>query len=512
MLKARIRFSDLHAPVRVAGGSVFLGESRLTPFAHRLLRARLVRAPSFTALVVYERLVGEPASAEIEEETHGFDGFDALVAAMQSHALDWLVMALGPDRVELACAYQGTAPVHVARRDGVLEVSWDIADLVPEGRVALDAPLLARFVMSRWPYACETMLDGVWRLTSETRIAATADAVRYAYPEPQTGMRPHALAPGADPVAAFFDAVETVLALRPLERESTATELSGGMDSAIATLAVSRVLGAPVLSYGAEFEGEMGVAQRARRMLVSSVAGTRDIAIPAEYFAPYDAGGPRRSPPGVWPEDDSYPELLHACFDLVRKAGIDTVISGLGGDELYPIFAHETERDVQAEAPPGRFVTQRCEALAALPCRPHPQSWLLASCWQTSAGRAAGFLRKGLWPVYPFFSRDVARFTFNLPVEWRRERMLHARVLTRLLGDGVFETDYLGESFRPVMQAGFRRNRDFLRAVLAESALAKLGLVDPRKVLGDDQDDLDPAFFFFNWECFFRGREVYIAA
>lgn len=510
MLKARVQFSDLCALVRVAGGSIVLGDSWITPFAHRLLRAKLVRAPSFAAFVVYERLVDEAPSAEIEEEVREFESPGEVAAAMASHPLDWLAVTLSPGSVELSCGYQGTVPVYIAVRDGVLNISWNIADLIADGPILLHAPVLARFVMSRWPYAVKTMLDGVYRLTSEARIAVTDDAVRYKYPTPQPVVGLHALKPNVDPIMQFFDAISTVLALRPLEREKTACELSGGMDSAIATLAARRVLGAPFLSYGGEFDGEMGAAQRARRQLVSSVAGTRDVAVAAEYFAPYDEGGPRRAPLGVWPEDDSYPELLFACYKLIGSAGIDTVISGLGGDELYPIFAHEDGYEAGTEAPPGSFVTERCKALASLPCDAHPQSWLLTSCWLSSSARASGYLCAGLWPVHPFFSREVTRFTFNLPLEWRLNRMLHRRVLTRLLDDAVYGK-YLEETFYPVMHAGFRRNAEFVQEVIADSALAKLGFVDSSKIVMKNKRALDAEFFFLNFECFFRGREIYVA-
>jgi asparagine synthase (glutamine-hydrolysing) len=508
VLKARIYLSDLHAPVRVAGGSIVFGDSRLTPFAHRLLRAKLVRAPSFTALVIYERLIDEAPSEEIEEEVRPFETPSEVAAAMASYPLDWLAVTLAHGSVELSCGYQGTVPVYVALRDGVLDISWHIADLIPDGPIALRPSILARFVMSRWPYAVETMLDGVYRLTSEARIAITNEAVRYEYPTPNPVVGRHALRPNADPIAQFFDAIAVVLALRPLEPDKTACELSGGMDSAIATLAARRVLGAPFLSYGGEFEGEMGAAQRARRQLVSSVAGTRDIAVPAEYFAPYDEGGPRRKPLGVWPEDDSYPELLFACYKLISGAGIDTVISGLGGDELYPVFAHEEGYEAGIVAPPGSFVTERCAALASLPCAAHPQSWLLTSCWLSSSARASGYLRAGLWPIHPFFSREVTRFTFNLPVEWRLNRALHRRVLTRLLNNPVYEK-YVEETFYPVMHAGFRRNAGFVQDLIANSALAKLGFVDTSKIAVKNKRALDAEFFFLNFECFFRGREIY---
>ena len=522
MLKAQIRFSDLSAPVRVSGGSVVFGESACEPFGHRLLRTKLIRSPKFTAIIVYERLIGSDECSEIEEEDGSYANPSEITEAMSSHPLDWMALYLLHENasVEFACAYQSIAPIYMTLRSNTLSVSWDIAEMIFDGPITLRGPNLGRFVTRRWLYSCETFLHGVYRLTPETKIFVDQHAVRYEYPRPAAFVRRHELKQGADPVDLFFDAVCTILALRPLDRNRTALELSGGMDSGITALAASHVLGRPLLSYGAEFEGSMGAAQRKRRELMCGAAGTRDIAIPAEYFASYDADGPRRRPLSVWPEDESYPEIMGPLQKLVRSAGIDTVIAGAGGDEIYPIFVHEAPERLHDDVAQltNAFSTERCERLAAMPCDARPQGWLLDSCWRTSAARAKSFLNAGLWPVYPFFSKELTAFTFNLPLEWRKDRMLHRRTLTRQLQNSIYEMDYLKESFMSVMLHGFRRNRGFILDLIQNSSLDKLGLIDKRKMLhafeaGIPEQDLEQnsAFYILNFECFFRGREIGIA-
>ena len=519
MLKAHIRLSDLHAPVSYTDGSIFFGESFVTPFRHRLLKTQIVRSPKFTAIAVSERLLGEEEAADIEDVSTPYDNPDELRQAMVRRPLDWLVLCLGHEAssVELFCAYQSIAPVYLTIRERTLLVSWDIADMIFAGGTGCNGTLLARSAMLQWTYACETILDRVYRLNSESRICVEDDNFRYELPPPKNFVRPHALTPGANPIDSFFDATCALVEMRPLRPDKTALELSGGMDSAITALAAARTIGSPILSYGAQFEGEIGIAQTVRRELISGIAGTRDISIPAEYFASYDPNSPRRQSLGVWPEDDSYPELLGALYRLIRAAGVDTIVSGLGGDELYPIFGHESA-SIAEGAQKYPFVTTRCSELAGIPVRTHPQSSLLASCWQTAAGRSRSLLNAGLWPIYPFFSHELTQFTFNLPLEWRRERALHRRTLSRLLNDSVYETNYLKESFHSVVRTGMDRNREYVLELIENASLAKLGLIDKEKLAaafnqGVPAADavIDAAFFVLNFECFFRDRDVYLA-
>jgi asparagine synthase (glutamine-hydrolysing) len=516
MLKARIRLPDLCAPARCSGGSIVFGESHVTPYGHRLLATKFLKCATFNTVLIYERLVDEDETSDIQQENGGFDTPDDLLAALASHPLDWLCIFLLENTVEFRCAYQGTAPIYASFDGDIVSASWDIADLIASNSVNLSKTNLARFVTQRWPYTCETMLSGVYRLTSETGFRITREGLRYEYPRPTPSIQTHALASGSDPIELFSDAVCAVIALRPLDPAKTALELSGGMDSGITTLAAARVLGPHLVSYGAEFEGEMGQAQRLRRELIRDAAKTRDISLPAENFGSYDLTSPRRSVFGVWPEDDSYPELFSAFSRLISTAGIDTVVSGLGGDELYPIFGHEDAHNGRSgDTVLNAFATEDCMRIAESSYDAHPQSWLLASCWQTSAGRARGFLKAGLWPVYPFFSREITHFTFNLPIELRRNRNLHRRVLTKLLADNTFEQNYLKESFQSVLRSGLIRNSAYVDELARNSILGKLGFIDAEKLcaflgnrIPDDVIQLSSAFYPLNFECFFKGCDL----
>lgn len=219
MLKAQIRLSDLTAPVRTSGGSIVFGESFCEPFGHRLLKTKLIRAPAFTAIIVYERLIGDEVFTEIEEEDGFYASPNEITEAMSPHPLDWTAVYLlhKTASIEFACAYQAIAPIYMTLRSGTLFISWDIAEMAFDGPVTLHGPRLGRFITRRWLYSCETFLDGVYRLTPQTRIFVGSNSIRYEYPPPAAFVRRHELKQDADPVNLFFEALCAILALRPLE-------------------------------------------------------------------------------------------------------------------------------------------------------------------------------------------------------------------------------------------------------------------------------------------------------
>ena len=125
-------------------------------------------------------------------------------------------------------------------------------------------------------------------------------------------------------------------------------------------------------------------------------------------------------------------------------------------------------------------------------------------------------LRHGLWPVYPYHSTDLAAFVGSLPVEYRRDRRLLRRALTRVTGDAVFETDYVKEGFGEVAVHGIVDNRDWLIATAERSGLLQSPLLDGayiRTQLAADPADLadrdfNYLYFFLTICCFFQPAEI----
>jgi asparagine synthase (glutamine-hydrolysing) len=121
-------------------------------------------------------------------------------------------------------------------------------------------------------------------------------------------------------------------------------------------------------------------------------------------------------------------------------------------------------------------------------------------------------LRYGLWPVYPYLNEALARWVSRLPREHRRDRRLLRRTLTRVLGEPVFEGDYVKESFDAVALRGIAENRDYLIDLVERSPLSRHPGIDRPAVLaalgGDiaalDRDAYNALFRLLKIACFFQ--------
>jgi asparagine synthase (glutamine-hydrolysing) len=112
-----------------------------------------------------------------------------------------------------------------------------------------------------------------------------------------------------------------------------------------------------------------------------------------------------------------------------------------------------------------------------------PRGLVADTSWLSAAGRSQRLLRRGIWPIYPYINPVLARFAASLPWEYRRDRMLLRRLLTRKLGNPVFQDDYAKESFRDVALEGIITYRAHLEAVLRRSPVLDARLIDRDRVL-----------------------------
>lgn len=516
MLRAAIDLADCNAPIVVADdGGIVLGGSRIEPVAHRLLRTRLIESDGLAAILVAERFADEPAGLSAERLPDD-RAVRAALATHDGHPLDWACLTIDRRRGRLLyhASFIHSVPVFARTQRGQVVIDWDHARLLGDGPAAIDWAQTAAHLAGMAPYSPRTMVRGLFRSTAGATLAIGRNGVRAHLPAAIHPPGPHGLADGTVPERLLFDSVKALIAARPLEPARTAVEISGGMDSALVALAAAETLGPGLLGTGAEFRGAMGEAQRARRRLLLDAGGYDDLALPADRFAPFGPRSPRRRRFETWPQEETYPELFDAFFSLLADAGVDTLLGGSGGDELYPLYQGEAGAGIApVDLAAHRYLTERGRRLAAkAAAAPYPPSPLQETCWQAAAGRARRLLRHGLWPVYPYHSPALARFTFSLPLELRRDRALLRRTLGDLLGAPVFETDYVKESFLEVALAGIAGNRDALAGIVCASPLLRGGLVDRRRVLADlegdiaalAEDDVNSLFALLTACCFFQ--------
>lgn len=517
MLRANIRFEDLGAPVGFAGGGVLFGKSRILPYAHRLLRTMVLDGPGRLAVAVAERFADDQPGISVETAADDRD-VELLSRRLSRHLLDWAVLTIDKRRrtVSYRSSQWNSAPIWLCDTGAEVLIDWDYARLLGGRTVAIDWPMLLARVAGTAPYSPRTMIAGLYRSTANAMLTAYGGRVSIRRPRAVSYPGPQELIDGSDPEAALIGALEALIEARAVAVSRTAVEVSGGMDSALTAMTTARVLGPGAISVGAQFEGEMGAAQRARRRMLCERGGFEDVEIPAMRFAPFGPASHRRRRFGVWPEDENYPELFETVFSMLSDAGVDTLVTGLGGDELYVAYEEEDEERAPLTLAGSRYLTDQGKRLAAVAPPPYPAGRLQESCWKAAAGRSQRLLRHGIWPVYPYHSTDLAAFVGSLPVEYRRDRRLLRRALTRVTGDAVFETDYVKEGFGEVAVRGIVDNRDWLIATAERSGLLQSPLLDGayiRTQLAADpaelaDRDFNYLYFFLTICCFFQSTDI----
>lgn len=485
MFTADIAFSDLQAPVDIIGGSLSLGVSRITPFAHRMLRCLVIETDAAVSIACIERFGEDP---------HGLDHIrlrDSQTAAerlgeVRSHLLDWSVLTI--DRADDTIAYEASqvhsAPVYLREEPARLRIDWDCTRLLDDGTAPIEWPAMAAHLAGMAPYTARTLVSGLYRSVAGATLVARPGAIDVRLPTPARMPGAQTLSDGASAGDLLFDTVKALLAARDIDPRRLAVELSGGMDSALVGLASADLWGPGLLSHGAQFDGAMGAAQRGRREMLCDHCGFEDIAVPAGRFLPFGPRSSRRERFGVWPQDESYPEIFEAIFDMLASAGIDSLVSGFGGDELYAVYSGEEADDDEAEALDRHaYLTGRGRNLAREGMEPGPRGLVADTSWLSAAGRSQRLLRRGIWPIYPYINPLLARFAASLPWEYRRDRMLLRRLLSEKLGNPVFEKEYVKESFREVALQGIAEHRDYLEAMLRRSPVLDPGLVQRDRVM-----------------------------
>jgi len=513
MFQAELKFDDLTAPFDLMDGGLFLGCSWVLPVRHRLLRTIVLESRARVAVLTYERFPDEPAELLVEQGL-GDAALQARLDELDRHLLDFAALTI--DRANRSVRYRASpvisVPAYLIADSHGVSIDWDYSRLLRGRRTEIVWDVALAQIAGFSTYGATTIVAGVHRATAGATLIGTPGGMEVALPEAVIHDGPHEIVPDADIEANLFDAVSSLLAARPLDGARTAVELSGGMDSALTSLAAATVIGPGLMSVGAQFAGSMGAAQQQRRMLLCDAGKFDDLTIPAERFAPFSPRSLRRVRHGVWPEDENYPEMFEAIFGMLQAAGIDALISGLGGDELYLAYeGEEGSRPRNGDAPCAFLTAKGLESARRATSR-YPRGWLQETCWQGAASQSQRVLRYGLWPIYPYHHPALARFVSRLPRSHRLDRRLLRRTLTRVLGNPVFETDYVKESFSPVAIRGMNENRDYLIDLVKRSPLSLHPEIDDRAILaasaGDiaelDRDTFNALFRALKIFCFFQ--------
>ncbi|MEV0504291.1 asparagine synthase, partial [Streptomyces spectabilis] len=315
--------------------------SRIEPYRHPMVEHLAVDDGRRCLIVVRERVADRPVcDPSVRHITAA--AYDEAHAALADWPADYVaVETIRDEPTRVAAGPCRTTPLYLAHDAVSLYGSWDMADLRSHAR-QINVREAARLLLYRPRYSHDTLFEGIHRLT-ERSTAHFGGHLYLRYPEPALHTGPHELAPGADVLGAFVQALDDALDLRPLDAPRTVFHLTGGFDSGTAaTRAAQRHPGQ--LNTAALLISGPGRAQQVRRRKAMRAAvpfGARDDVVDAAVEVPLQPGCARVRGEPVSP----YEEPLHRPFTVVAtriaEHGAHTVVTGLGGDEMVALSQAE---------------------------------------------------------------------------------------------------------------------------------------------------------------------------
>ncbi|MWA04317.1 hypothetical protein F8568_028850 [Actinomadura sp. LD22] len=406
--------------------------------------------------------------------------------------------AAGLSQARISCGSISAAPLQLTVHAGTLHGSWDLLDLSAfwsTDRINLDEA--TRFLSMRVLYSTQTIFREVYTLTERATACFDGKGLDIVYPSAARHALPRELRSGADPVAVLEGLLTEVTGQWRAAPGRTAIELSGGMDSAVVAVALSdlhRASPHSVHTAVLNLPGEAGVQQMSRRdELIERLGLGPDHVVPVAEHAPFKPGGVRRAGVPFAPSDGNTAEATTVLQQRLVAAGVTTVFTGAAGDDLLDLRPEERRRLNRPRTlrsipdwlgPSGR------DALAWLEEGPAPAPVLKYTTLTGLEPRWPQTMRQGLWPVSPLATPELLRFAEQLPVQWRRRKVLFRRFLGRRGMSEAVVWPVLRENFAPVMETAMRRWGVPLLAevIRSGSILADAGLIDPDAVLDVCED------------------------
>ena len=511
MLSLCLHARDAGAAWAPAPGGWSAGRSAILPYPHPALHACMLVSPRRTAVVVRERIHGEPQPGDALAVTRCGEGrLDRELAAARSWPLDFLELLItrreGGAEVRLRCGRWGTAPVYLMARGGTLRADWDVARLYPFLRShRLEPALAAQYLLELGhPYSRRTLFPGVWMLTERATASWSPPSgdLAVVYPRPERHARAQRLGSRARVAATFRDILSSSMRrwLTP-EDGPVAVELSGGLDSSIVAATAAGIRPGGVRSYGMLMPGRPGGHQRARRNEVVRRFGLLDRARRCTDHPPFHPGSRRVRGLAVVPWGEFYEEAVGAMLERAASDGARLIFTGLGGDELCSYQPGEIDgaeggdpdrEDGGPAAGAARYppfvtaaVRDAYEARGEL-SDDAPQALLETSALESAAAVSTLHLRTGVWPASPLCTPELVEFCRRLPPAWRHERVVERKVL-RSLGCSPAvanpRPEHL-ETFNEVMERALRHaSSAVIRGLFRDSRLADQGLVERDRLL-----------------------------
>jgi asparagine synthase (glutamine-hydrolysing) len=482
------------------------GQSWVRGLCHPALEILWFREFDWIALIVQERQDYERGGRESDKvpsaalSVGAAQQLEASTAILSKSSRDFCLVELrdatrGPAEVRLATGEAGRAPLYLHGSSERLVVDWSVENVATLVQASLDQETSAHFLMGSRPYGRRTLFRGVAMLTERATAVWDCNAVTIRYPPAAPALAPRTLRAEADVIEAYRETIRSLL--RNRLDQSSATELSGGADSAAAAICARDIVGPDFRSYGVTVPGLRGAEQRRRRSDLISCIGLVDFSVRAVLHPPLARfrAAPCRMPARATGE--IYAEAFGAMLDRAASDGVRTLLTGHGGDELF--MAHYMERGQEGvpeaaevltvDRPTPAYIPEWVRTIFATTLRSFdwaPRSVVPFSGLSALASQAPLFLERGIWPLAPFCAREALQLCRRLPWTWRRDKLPHRRLIELVGCRPDTARPRLSESFLELFDyAMLRTARPLLNELFRAPRVADLGLVEP-KVLREE--------------------------
>lgn len=458
--------------------------SEITPYEHPMVEQAAVTDGARTLLVVRERVTGRDTVEPGLPRNVTPEEFEKARALVGQWPTDYVLVETAPGvPCRVTAGPGGIAPLYVASDAISLYGSWDMADLA-EHAEGLSPREVARLLIYRPRYSTETAFRGIHRVTERT-TAVYGGHLHLHYPEPVLHSGPRELAPDADVLGAFVEAMDDALDLRPIESVETVLHLTGGFDSGTVgtRLAERHPEKFPTAALLIAGPGRDSQLRRRSEMIKSLPFAEPDYLVDAMECPPLSSACSRVRGKMISP----YEEPLHRPFtrltEILAKEGTRVVVTGLGGDEMVALsqaeYPHKSMGEISDALP---WVSARARAALEYAddgiAPPAATNSMTLLSLETTA---PVLMRAGIWPVHPFADPGMVQLGECLPMHWRELKQLQRRRLASLgLSPDVTESRER-ESFAEVVQHTLTTiaRPMFARMLKDGSPLFEEKLVDP---------------------------------
>ncbi|MDJ0837339.1 MAG: asparagine synthase-related protein [Acidobacteriota bacterium] len=511
MLSFRLHAPDLTGNVLTGPHELKVGKGFLRPFSHPRLEYRIVATPDHHKVLALVRERMQPdwylplQNMPVEDGIGVFPEkpFKDFLRAVRQWPLDFtaVLFDMQNKRLEITAGPLGSAPVYLLHRENRLFVDWDVTRLYPylSAASALDPDRALLFLSGRGAeYSRRTMFKDIWCLTAGATASwhPASNHFEVRYPEPEYRPEARELKPGADALGAFQELLSALLERQlGTDFSRVGAALSGGLDSAIVAASASELAGGDLRTYGILMTGPTRSGQVYRRNAMIARCGFLDSAVDALDHLPFsdDSDLPRNGCFVPW--EEYYYLAMTALYRKARQHGLDTYLTGIGGDELFMLAYHEWPSVVQETVTAQRRNARHSypSFLSDLALRrlrssppaldPAPPGLVSDSARDFGVVHGSLFLRHGIWPAHPLATPEMAGFCAQLPAALRKNRKLQRDFLVKLglARDVVYPRTT--ETFSDVMTRGFARiARPRIESLFNSSRLADLGWIDPGKL------------------------------